>query len=97
MKKLRFKKVTFIIQIILFTLMIFVSPFVDNNGTNEFLLTCEGKFIYPLRFLYVWLSDFVSALVSIGAIMYEKRFVSDKGRLRLARKMDIGNLTDDIL
>ena len=90
--KMRLNRIFFCIQIGLFTFMIFLYPFMDFDGTfgdYDFLLRCSGELIYPSRFLYIWLSDFICAFLSIMVIMYEKRFVSDKGRLRLARKMDI--------
>ena len=48
------------------------------------------------RFLFVFASDFVSALVSILIIMCEKRFTTDKERLKLARTMEINALTEEI-
>lgn len=93
-------KIFFCIQIGLFTFMIFLYPFFDfegETGTYNFMLKCTHDLVYPTRFLYIWMSDFICAFLSIFVIMYEKRFVSDKGRLRLARKMDIENLTNDIV
>ena len=95
--KMRLNKAAFMILLGLFSLMVFISPIFDNDGTYLFWLTCDNKYVYPWRFLYVWFSDFVSAFASILLIMYEKRFVTDKGRLRLARKMDIDNLTKEIV
>ena len=83
----------------LFSLFIFIDPFFtyDAGETYEFALKCSGRLIYPERFLYIWLFDFVSAIVAIFRITYEKSFVTDKGRLRLARQMDIENTTNDIV
>ena len=47
------------------------------------------------RFLFVFASDFISALVAIIIIMLEKSFSSDKDRLRMARRLDIENLADE--
>ena len=94
---MRLNKAAFLTLIGVFSLMVFVSPIFDNDGTYSFHLTCSNKYVYPWRFLYVWFSDFISAFASILLIMYEKRFVTDKGRLRLARKMDIDNLTKEIV
>ena len=49
------------------------------------------------RFLFVFGANFISALVSIIIIMCEKSYSSDKEMLGLARKMDINNLTDEIM
>ena len=97
LKKMRLNKAAFLIGVGMFSLMIFICPLFDNDGTYSFWLTCTNKYVYPWRFLYVWFSDFIAAFISIGMIMYEKRFVTDKGRLRLARKMDINNLTKEIV
>ena len=71
----------------LFSLFIFIDPFFTYGAgeTYEFALKCTGRLIYPERFLYIWLFDFASAFVALFRIIYEKSFVSDKGRLRLAR------------
>ena len=94
---MRLNKAAFLTLIGVFSLMVFVCPLFDNDGSYSFRLTCTSRYVYPWRFLYVWFSDFVSAFASIVLIMYEKRFVTDKGRLRLARKMDIDNLTKKIV
>ena len=94
---MRLNKLALIALVGLFTIMVFLSPFFDNDGTYYFFLTCNNKWVYPFRFLYIWFSDLLAAFVCIFCILYEKRFVTDKGRLRLARKMDIDNLTNGIL
>ena len=97
LKKMRLNKAAFLIGVGMFTLMVFVSPFFDNDGSYSLFLNCNNKYVYPWRFLYVWFTDCIAAFASILLIMYEKRFVTDKGRLRLARKMDIDNLTKEIV
>lgn len=83
----------------LFTLAIFLGPFLDYRSLSgfELVLSCDGKSPYPFRFLAIWLFDFVSAFWSIMVIMYEKRFVTDKAMLRLARRMDIENHNDEFV
>ena len=71
--------------------MIFCGPLLDEGRTSkyQFWLHCDSGLTYPFRFLFIWASDFICAFFSIVVIMYEKRFVTDKARLRIARKMDI--------
>ena len=69
-----------------------INFFTQDSGFNHVIYNFSAR-----RFLFIFASDFVSASISILIIMCEKRFTTDKERLKLARKMDINNLTHDVV
>ena len=92
---------------VLFIAMIPIAPLwegVLHNGTlresfegYEFQLTCNREWVYPPRFLAIWVSDFTCALISIAMIACEKAFSNDAERLKMARRMDIENVTESMV
>ena len=106
-KKVKYNKWGFIFQITMFVANIFVAPlwegamkrveFTTSIETYEFFLKCDDDWVYPTRFLYIWVSDFFCALISIITVLCEKSSTSDQERLKIARKLDINNMTDNLV
>ena len=101
-------KYRFILQITFFVANIFVAPIweaalkrnekITHTFENyPFFLKCDDDWIYPTRFLYIWVSDFFCALISIITVLCEKSSTSDQERLKIARKLDINNMTDNLV
>ena len=91
----------------MFVANIFIAPlweaafkreeFETSIKNYEFFLKCDDNWVYPTRFLYIWVSDFFCALISIITVLCEKSSTSDQERLKIARKLDINNMTDNLV
>ena len=102
-RKVRWRRWGFITQVVTFVAMVPIAPLWERAWHNEsleesfdgydFALTCDRDWVYPPRFLLIWLSDFTCALIAIIMIACEKAFSNDSERLKMARKMDIENVT----
>ena len=85
--RVKWNKWGFIFQITVFVANIFVAPiweaavkreeFTTSISNYEFFLKCDDDWVYPTRFLYIWVSDFSCAVISIIRILCEKSSTSD--------------------
>ena len=83
-QKVRWRKWGFIIQVVIFVAMVPTAPLWEDAWNNEnleksfegyeFALTCDREWVYPPRFLAIWVSDFTCALISLAMIACEKAF-----------------------
>ena len=106
-RKVRWRKWGFITQLVTFVAMVPIAPLWEgawHNGSLEksfegydLALTCDREWVYPPRFLAIWVSDFTCALISLAVIACEKAFSNDAERLKMARKMDIENATESMV
>ena len=60
------------------------APFFDRTETYELLLKCDGKYIYPFRFVIIFAIDLFYALIELTRVLRYPAFTTEKDRSTLA-------------
>ena len=77
-KKFKWNRIGIISLATTYIIIMFILPvfnLFDENDTSKFktynlIMHCDEREVYPLRFLYIWLSDFFFAVYSIISTCY---------------------------
>ena len=80
-----------VVRLVGLVIIIFMSPkigldFVPDAGSYEFKLICSHKaYIYPWRFLYIYLFDVSNAIIDLIIFILQPKTFGQKERLKEAR------------